>query len=67
MLGFAAAVPVAWYAMRWWLRDFAYRIDLGAGPFAIAGALVLAVALATVSYHALRAAWANPADALRYE
>ncbi len=66
-LAFVIAAPVAYYAMSTWLEDFAYRIELGAGVFLLAGALALLIALATVSYQALRAATANPTEALRSE
>lgn len=66
-LGFALAVPVAWYGMRQWLSSFAYHAELGPFVFVAAGALALLVALATVSWQALRAARLNPADALRDE
>ena len=61
------AWPVAWWAMDRWLQDFAYRIDPGIGTFLLGGLLTLAVVLLTVSAQAVRAAWANPVDALRYE
>ena len=61
------AWPVAWYAMSRWLENFAYRIDLGLGTFILAGLLALVIALATVSYQAIKAATANPVEALRYE
>ena len=61
------AWPVAWYAMSRWLENFAYRIDLGLGTFILAGLLALVIALATVSYQAVKAATANPVEALRYE
>jgi putative ABC transport system permease protein len=61
------AVPVAWYAMRSWLEDFAYRINLPWWMFALAGFLALLVALGTVSFQAVRAAVANPVNSLRSE
>lgn len=61
------AWPVAWYAMKSWLQGFAYRIEIGWWIFALAGGLALAIALLTVSYQAIRAALANPVEALRYE
>jgi putative ABC transport system permease protein len=61
------AWPVAWYAMNKWLQDFAYRIDLTIWPFLLSGILVLVIALITVSWQAIRAARANPVEALRYE
>ena len=61
------AAPLAWLAADRWLGEFAYRIDLGPGLFLLAGGLALAVALATVGVQALRAAAADPVDALRTE
>jgi putative ABC transport system permease protein len=61
------AWPVAYYAMSRWLEDFAYRVDIGWWVFALAGGSALAVALVTVSFQAVKAALANPVEALRYE
>ncbi|MGH7602227.1 MAG: ABC transporter permease, partial [bacterium] len=61
------AWPMAWYAMNRWLQNFAYRIEIGWWIFALAGIAALAVALLTVSTQAIRAALANPVEALRYE
>ena len=49
------------------MEEFAYRVDVGVEAFLVAGFGVLAVALATVSAQAWRAARTNPVDALRYE
>jgi hypothetical protein len=59
------AFPVAWYAMNQWLQNFAYRIDLAWWMFALAGLLTLMIALITVSFQSIKAAWLNPAGALR--
>ncbi|MCI0695560.1 ABC transporter permease [candidate division KSB1 bacterium] len=61
------AWPVAYFAMNKWLQDFAYRIDIGWTVFALAGGLALLIALLTVSTQAIKAALANPVEALRYE
>ncbi|WP_199554206.1 ABC transporter permease [Sandaracinobacteroides hominis] len=61
------AWPVAWWLMRDWLNGFDARIDLGFGPFLIAGFAALGIAAATVAGHAFRVARANPIHALRYE
>ena len=61
------AWPVAWWAMSKWLQNFAYRIEISWWVFALAGGLALVIALLTVSTQALRAALANPVEALRYE
>jgi putative ABC transport system permease protein len=59
--------PIAYFALRWWLQNFAYRIDLGSWIFLLCGGLTLVIALATVGGRAVRAALANPVEALRYE
>jgi putative ABC transport system permease protein len=61
------ACPLAFYALNQWLRTFAYRIPIGIGIFALSSLLALLIALLTVSYHAIRAARANPIESLRYE
>jgi putative ABC transport system permease protein len=67
LFGFIIAAPVAYMTMRRWLDDFAYRIELGAGVFLLAGAVALLIAWLTVSYQSIKAALANPVDSLRYE
>jgi ABC-type antimicrobial peptide transport system permease subunit len=61
------AWPVAAYLMNSWLEDFAYRIGLPWWAFLVAGCATLAIALLAVGIQSLRAAMANPVDALRYE
>ncbi len=61
------ASPLAYYIMNRWLQDFAYRIDIGVMTFILAGSVALVIALLTVSFQSLKAALANPVEALRYE
>jgi putative ABC transport system permease protein len=61
------AVPVSYYFMNDWLKDFAYRISLAPWVFIAASVLALSVAVLTVGYQALKAAWINPAKSLMYE
>lgn len=61
------AWPIGWYAMNRWLQNFSYRIEIGWGIFALAGGLAVVIALLTVSMQAIKAALANPVEALRYE
>ena len=61
------AWPAAWFAMSKWLEDFPYRIAMGPRFLIFAGLAAFAIAILTVSYQALRAALANPVEALRYE
>ena len=67
MLSNVIAWPIAWYAMNKWLQNFAYRISIQWWMFALAGGITLIIALFTVSWQAIRAATANPVEALRYE
>lgn len=66
-IAFFAAAPVAWYFMNSWLQDFAYRITISWWIFAVAGIIVLLIALLTTSVLAIRAAMANPVKSLRTE
>jgi putative ABC transport system permease protein len=61
------ATPVTYLAMRLWLQDFAYRIDIGWGTFLIAGVAALLIAWLTVSYQSIKAALVNPVKSLRNE
>jgi putative ABC transport system permease protein len=59
--------PVAYFVMKGWLQDFAYRTGLGVFTFVMTMVLALIIALLTVSFQAVKAAVANPVDALKYE
>jgi putative ABC transport system permease protein len=61
------AFPVAWYAMHNWLSDFAYRTPIGWWIFLEAALAAALIALVTISFQALKAAVANPADSLHSE
>jgi putative ABC transport system permease protein len=67
IIALVIAVPVAWVAVEKWLENYPYRIQLGWQVFTCAAALVIFVALSTVSYQALRAALANPVKAIKNE
>ena len=66
-VAFVIAVPLTYVGMARWLSGFAYHTGLGPAPFVAAGALLLAIALATVSTQAVRAATSDPVRALRSE
>ncbi len=61
------ASPIAWLAMKNWLQDYAYKINISWWVFAIAGVTALFIALLTVSFQAIKAAVANPVKSLRTE
>jgi putative ABC transport system permease protein len=66
-IAFLIATPLAWWLAHRWLQTFAFRISLRWWMFGFAGVLALALALVTVSFHAVRAAVANPVRSLRAE
>ena len=61
------ASPVAWWAMDKWLQNYSYHVAIEWWVFASAGVLSVLIALATVSYQAVKAAVANPVKSLRTE
>lgn len=61
------ATPVAYWMMNKWLEDFVYRITISWWMFVVVGIVALLIALATVSFQAIKAALANPVDSLRSE
>jgi putative ABC transport system permease protein len=67
LIGNVLACPAAYYLMNMWLQDFTYRVELTWWMFALAGGIALLIALATVSFQAIKAATANPVESLRYE
>ncbi|HEY9002598.1 MAG TPA: ABC transporter permease [Mucilaginibacter sp.] len=67
LLSVLIASPIAWWAMHGWLEHFAYRISIQWWMFGAAGLLAVVIALITISYHAVKAAIANPVNSLRSE
>lgn len=67
LIAFVIAVPLSWYFLDKWLENFAYHINLGWTTFAVAGLIALIVTILSVSFHSLKAATANPVNAIKYE
>ena len=61
------AIPVSILLMRLLLQFFAERITMGPGLFLLTALIVIAIAVITISFQALKAAASNPANSLRYE
>jgi len=61
------AVPLSYYFMHNWLRDYQYRAALSWWIFALACAAALLITLLTVSFQAIKTAMANPVKSLRSE
>jgi len=61
------AFPIAYYFMNDWLKGFAYKTDIGASIFVVAGVAAMAIALLTISFQAIKAALSNPVKSLKSE
>jgi ABC-type antimicrobial peptide transport system permease subunit len=67
LIAMVIASPIAWIAMKEWLKDYSYRVDISWWMFLAAGVLAIVIALVTVSFQAIKAALANPVKSLRTE
>ncbi len=61
------AIPLAYYAVKTWLAEFAYQTPITASIFIIAGGSALLIAWGTISFQSLKSAYRNPVEALRDE
>lgn len=66
-VSFVLAAPVAFYFMQKWLSNFAYKYNMNGLEFLTGLLLTLVISMLTVGYRSIRAAKANPVDALRTE
>ena len=67
IIAIVIASPIGWYAMNKWLQNFAYKTEIRWWVFIAAGFLAIIIAVATVSFQAIKAAMANPVKSLRTE
>ena len=66
-IAFIIACPIAYITMDKWLQNFAYKTELSWWLFALAGSVVLVIALTTVSGQTFTAARRNPVEAFRHK
>ena len=64
---FVIAVPIAYYFMREWLKQFAYKTPLHAWIFITALIVVLGVVITVISLRCYKTATDNPVDSIRKE
>ena len=67
IIAMVIAIPIAYYFMEKWLRNFAFRVEIEWWIFVIAGLLIISIALLTISYQAIKAALMNPVKSLKTE
>lgn len=61
------AVPVGYYVMNLWLENFAYKIEMDAPIFILAGFMSITIAGLTIGFEVVKAALKNPVDSIRNE
>jgi putative ABC transport system permease protein len=67
LISFLIAAPVTFIFLSGWLENFAYRIDINPLIFLTGGFIAMIIALATISYHVIKAANSNPVNSLKCE
>ena len=67
LAGFALAIPLAWWLIKKWLENFAYKMPLSPGLFLMAGLMVMGLTVITVSYLSWKTSRLDPVKSLRYE
>ncbi len=67
VLAFIIAMPIAWWGLNKWLENFAYHTQISVWLFFAAGALMILIAVITLSFQTIKAASANPVESLRTE
>lgn len=67
LIACAISVPFAYYLMDGWLEKYVYRVSLSLWTFVLTCIGALMIAIATVSFHAIRSATMNPVKSLRSE
>lgn len=67
IVSFILASVLAYFVMNQWLQDFQYSIKIGPGIFIVAGVAAVLIAMLTIIYQAVKAAFSNPAESLRIE
>lgn len=66
-VAFIVGAPLGWYLMNEWLKDYSYKTQIGWDIFVMAGVGTIFIAIATISYQSLRAAFAKPITNLKAE
>ncbi|MFN8886489.1 MAG: ABC transporter permease, partial [Cyclobacteriaceae bacterium] len=67
LLAMLIGCSIGWYVMDWWLGTYAYHVEVGVVTIFMSALICFVVSMATVSYHAAKAAMIDPVRSLRYE
>jgi len=67
LIAYAIAAPLAWFGMSQLLNMFHYRTTISVWLILVVGALILLITILTVGFQAIKAATANPVNAIKSE
>ena len=67
LISFVLSVPLAWWAVSWWLENYTYKVEVGILVYVAAGVFAFLIAWLTMGYQSIKAATANPVSSLRNE
>lgn len=67
LLSCVIAIPVGWYCMNEWLKNYQYAVHINIEVFVTVALAAILITLLTVSFQAIKAAVANPVKSLRTE
>ncbi len=67
LISMVISIPLGWYTIVHWLENYQFKIDLSWGLFLVAGIVILAITIITISYEVIRVIRRNPADSLQSE
>lgn len=67
LIAFLLALPVAWFAVDWWLKNYTYKVEVGITVYILAGVFAFVIAWITMGYQSIKAATSNPVQSLRSE
>ena len=67
IIAFFVACPIAWFIIKNWLNNFAYKTHLSWWIFVLSGLIAFMIAFLTVSMKTYKASRTNPVVALRNE
>lgn len=64
LAAFILSIPISWYSLTVWLSSFAYKVDLSAGLFMIAGIITFGLSMISIVFPSLLAAYSKPVKVL---
>ena len=67
LISFILAIPIVYWGINGWIKNFAYRIEISWTVILACGILTWFFAMLTVSYQTIKSARKNPVDSLRFE